>query len=61
MKVPIHQVDAFTVIVSAPGDELVAKQLSARGGDLLCSLHGDRVVIAGRAVEYLRGEISIEC
>ena len=40
--------------------ELVAKQLSARGGDLRCALRGDRVLIAGRTVEYLRGEISVE-
>lgn len=39
--------------------ELVAKQLSARGGDLHCALHGDRVAIAGCAVEYLRGEITV--
>lgn len=38
-------------------NKLVAKQLSARGGDLLCELSGDRVVIAGQVVEYLRGEI----
>jgi len=36
---------------------LSAKQLSARGGDLLCELRGERVLIAGRVVEYLRGEI----
>jgi len=91
--------DAFAVIVSAPGDtvdfvsrffapgagipedpvtgsshctltpywaarlgknKLTAKQLSARGGDLLCELRGDRVVIAGHVVEYLRGEIETE-
>ena len=40
--------------------ELVAKQLSARGGDLRCTLQGDRVLIAGRTVEYLRGEITVE-
>jgi predicted PhzF superfamily epimerase YddE/YHI9 len=40
--------------------ELVAKQLSARGGDLRCRLQGDRVLIAGHAVEYLRGEITVE-
>lgn len=40
--------------------ELVAKQLSTRGGELLCSLRGDRVFIAGHAVEYLRGEITVE-
>lgn len=40
--------------------ELVAKQLSARSGDLRCALRGDRVLIAGGAVEYLRGEITVE-
>ncbi len=39
---------------------LTARQLSARGGELWCELRGDRVVIAGHAVEYLRGEISVE-
>jgi PhzF family phenazine biosynthesis protein len=39
--------------------ELTAKQLSARGGDVRCALHGDRVRIAGQAVEYLRGEITV--
>ena len=95
----IASLDAFAVIVTAPGDtvdfvsrffapragitedpatgsahctlvpywaarlgksDLVAKQLSARGGDFLCNLRGDRVVIAGRTVEYLRGEITVE-
>jgi PhzF family phenazine biosynthesis protein len=40
--------------------ELVAQQVSARGGDLRCKLQGDRVLIAGRTVEYLRGEITVE-
>lgn len=40
--------------------ELIAEQLSTRGGDLRCTLRGDRVLIAGHAVEYLRGEISVE-
>ena len=39
---------------------LTAKQLSPRGGDLRCALEGDRVRIAGYAVEYLRGEIDVE-
>jgi len=95
----IASLDAFALIISAPGDaadyvyrffaprqgipedpatgsanctlvpywaarlgkaELVAKQLSARGGDLRCTLRGDRVLIAGRTVEYLRGEITVE-
>ncbi len=40
--------------------KLVAKQLSARGGDLSCELRGDRVLISGNAVEYLRGEIEVQ-
>jgi len=36
-----------------------ARQLSARGGELWCELAGDRVRLAGRAVLYLRGEISV--
>lgn len=94
----IAALDAFALIVSAPGErvdfvsrffapkggipedpvtgsahctlvpywaarldktELVAQQVSARGGDLYCKLVGDRVAIAGHAVEYLRGEITV--
>ena len=36
-----------------------ARQLSARGGTLLCEDHGDRVMIGGRAVMYLKGEIYV--
>lgn len=39
--------------------ELTALQLSARGGQLWCTLSGDRVFIAGKAVTYLKGEIEI--
>jgi len=39
--------------------ELTALQLSARGGQLWCTLSGDRVLIAGKAVTYLRGEIEV--
>ena len=38
---------------------LVARQVSARGGELHCALRGDRVAIAGEAVLYLRGTITI--
>jgi len=94
----VAALDAFAVIVSAPGETadfvsrffapgagvpedpvtgsahctlipywadrlgksgLSAKQLSARGGDLACRLVGDRVLISGQAVEYLRGEINV--
>lgn len=37
--------------------KLTALQLSERGGQLWCTLSGDRVLIAGKAVTYLRGEI----
>lgn len=38
---------------------LTATQVSARGGDLVCELRGDRVAISGKAVDYLRGEIVV--
>jgi PhzF family phenazine biosynthesis protein len=38
---------------------LEARQLSRRGGRLSCGLHGNRVTIAGRAVLYLEGTITI--
>jgi PhzF family phenazine biosynthesis protein len=40
-------------------NRLVAKQVSSRGGDLLCEMRGDRIDIAGNAVEYLHGEITL--
>lgn len=40
-------------------DELRARQLSARGGELLCTLKGDRVEIAGQAAFYMQGEVSL--
>ena len=38
---------------------LCAKQLSKRGGILLCEDSGDRVKISGKAVCYLTGNIEI--
>ncbi|OQX06199.1 MAG: isomerase [Desulfobulbaceae bacterium A2] len=40
-------------------DELRARQVSRRGGDILCRLEGDRVLLFGSAVTYMRGEIEI--
>jgi len=40
-------------------NELHARQISRRGGELFCALKGDRVTIAGRAVLYLEGTILI--
>ena len=39
--------------------EMVAKQVSARGGFLHCKLAGDRVKIGGKAVTFLTGEITV--
>ena len=36
-----------------------ARQLSRRGGALRCTQNGERVTIAGRAVLYLEGQISV--
>ena len=38
---------------------LIARQLSKRGGELYCAHRGDRVQIGGRAITYLRGELLI--
>jgi PhzF family phenazine biosynthesis protein len=38
---------------------LEARQISRRGGALRCTLNGDRVSIAGCAVLYLEGQISL--
>lgn len=40
-------------------NKLTAKQISSRGGELLCELVGRRVNISGSAVKYLQGEITI--
>ena len=41
-------------------NKLHARQLSKRGGELLCEVVDDRVKIAGCAVKYLAGEIEIQ-
>ena len=40
--------------------ELHARQISARGGELFCEDRQERVTIAGRAHEYMRGEIHLD-
>ncbi len=40
-------------------NELVARQVSSRGGDLRCKLVDDRVLIAGRAALYSRGFLAL--
>tara|TARA_B100001123_G_C15286112_1_gene1015692 strand:- start:594 stop:1379 length:786 start_codon:yes stop_codon:yes gene_type:complete len=39
--------------------QLVGRQLSARGGEVVCNLEGDRVKLQGCAVTYLEGTIQI--
>jgi PhzF family phenazine biosynthesis protein len=39
--------------------ELKAHQASRRGGDLLCKVDEDRVIILGKAVKYMTGSIDI--
>lgn len=38
---------------------LIARQLSRRGGTLRCELAGKRVLLTGRAVDYLKGMIQL--
>ena len=39
--------------------KLKAKQLSKRGGEVLCELHGNRVMLSGRAVTFMEAEFAI--
>lgn len=39
--------------------KLHARQLSRRGGELFCELKGERVMLGGHSVLYLRGQIDI--
>lgn len=41
-------------------NEMFARQVSSRGGELFCTLIGDRVKMAGDAVLYMKGEIYVE-
>jgi PhzF family phenazine biosynthesis protein len=40
-------------------NKMLAKQLSKRGGDIYCEQNGDRVVMGGECVFYMKGELSI--
>jgi PhzF family phenazine biosynthesis protein len=39
-------------------DDMRARQISRRGGEVFCQNRGARVTISGRAVEFLRGRIT---
>ncbi len=38
-------------------NQLTARQISARVGEVVCELQGDRVMLSGRAVTYLTGTV----
>jgi len=38
---------------------LTARQLSQRVGDLICTLEGDRVILKGQAVLYMKGQVAL--
>ncbi|MEQ9641267.1 MAG: PhzF family phenazine biosynthesis protein [Alphaproteobacteria bacterium] len=40
-------------------DEVHARQVSARGGELFCQVAGERVVLAGDCAFYMAGEIEV--
>lgn len=40
-------------------DEMIAHQVSARGGVLGCLLQGERTILTGSCVDYLQGEIEL--
>lgn len=42
-------------------NEMMAKQLSRRGGTLYCKYEGDRVKIAGKAIVYSIAELLVDC
>lgn len=41
-------------------DQLLCKQLSARGGELQCALEGDRVLMSGNCVLYMEGKMNLD-
>jgi predicted PhzF superfamily epimerase YddE/YHI9 len=38
---------------------LVARQISARGGDVGCRVDGDRVILQGSCAFYMEGQIEV--
>ncbi len=41
-------------------EKMIAKQLSKRGGDIYCEQKGDRVIMGGKCVFYMKGAIEIQ-
>ena len=40
-------------------NRLSAKQVSKRGGNIICEIRNDRVFLTGKAVPYLQGTITL--
>ena len=40
-------------------EKMNAKQLSMRGGELICEAKGERVLMGGKCVFYMRAEINV--
>lgn len=40
--------------------KMKAKQVSRRGGEIVCELHEDRVLISGKAIKFLEGKIEFK-
>ena len=40
-------------------NNLIARQLSARGGKMSCEIKGSRVILSGNAVTFMTGEIDV--
>lgn len=40
-------------------NKMVAKQLSKRGGDIYCEQRGERVIMGGKCVFYMKGEFQL--
>jgi hypothetical protein len=40
--------------------QLVCRQISARGGELVCEDRGDRVILGGQAILYMKGELFVK-
>ncbi len=40
--------------------QLVCRQISSRGGELVCEYRGERVILGGQAVLFMKGEVHLE-
>ncbi len=57
--VPVGAVSAWQATRAKLKTKMKAKQVSSRGGELVCELRNDRVLISGKAVKFLEGKIEL--